>query len=53
MIKGVVDWGDLKFGMKLVEVISGNIGIVLVMIVWSFGIEIMLFMLDMVIVEWV
>lgn len=51
MIKGVFDRGELCKGMWLVEVISGNIGIVLVMIVWIFNILIMLVMFESVMVE--
>ncbi len=46
MIKGAVDRGDLKPGMKLVEATSGNTGIALAMIARSFGIEITLLMPD-------
>ncbi|MEQ8707318.1 MAG: cysteine synthase CysM [Phaeodactylibacter sp.] len=46
MIKGAVDRGGLKPGMKLVEATSGNTGIALAMIARSFGIEITLLMPD-------
>lgn len=46
MIKGAMDRGDLKPGMKLVEATSGNTGIALAMIARSFGIEITLLMPD-------
>lgn len=46
MIKGAVERGDLKPGMKLVEATSGNTGIALAMIARSFGIEITLLMPD-------
>ncbi|MBV6653589.1 MAG: cysteine synthase CysM [Mameliella sp.] len=46
MIKGAVDRGDIKPGMKLVEATSGNTGIALAMIARSFGIKITLLMPD-------
>jgi S-sulfo-L-cysteine synthase (O-acetyl-L-serine-dependent) len=44
MIKGALDRGDLKEGMKLIEATSGNTGIALAMIARLFGIEIELVM---------
>lgn len=44
MIKGALDRGDLKPGIKLVEATSGNTGIALSMIARLFGIEITLIM---------
>lgn len=44
MIKGALDRGDLKPGIKLVEATSGNTGIALAMIARLFGIEITLIM---------
>ncbi|WP_367115584.1 cysteine synthase CysM [Chitinophaga sp. CB10] len=40
MIKGALDRGELKPGMKLIEATSGNTGIALAMIANLFGIEI-------------
>lgn len=44
MIKGAIDRGDLKPGMKLIEATSGNTGIALAMIASMFGVEIELVM---------
>ena len=44
MIKGALDRGDLKSGIKLVEATSGNTGIALAMIAREFGIGITLVM---------
>lgn len=44
MIKGALDRGDLKPGIKLIEATSGNTGIALAMIASLFGIEIELVM---------
>ena len=44
MIKGAIDRGELKPGMKLIEATSGNTGIALAMIAGLFGIEIELVM---------
>jgi S-sulfo-L-cysteine synthase (O-acetyl-L-serine-dependent) len=44
MIKGALDRGDLKEGMKLIEATSGNTGIALAMIARLFGVEIELVM---------
>lgn len=44
MIKGALDRGDLKPGMKLIEATSGNTGIALAMIARLFGVEIDLVM---------
>lgn len=44
MIKGALDRGELKSGMRLVEATSGNTGIALAMIAQLFGIEITLIM---------
>ena len=44
MIKGAMDRGELKKGMKLVEATSGNTGIALAMIAAKYGIEITLIM---------
>lgn len=44
MIKGALDRGDLKPGMRLVEATSGNTGIALAMIASKFGIDITLIM---------
>lgn len=44
MIKGALDRGDLKKGMRLVEATSGNTGIALAMIAAQFGVEITLIM---------
>lgn len=44
MIKGALDRGELKPGVRLVEATSGNTGIALAMIAQLFGIEITLIM---------
>lgn len=44
MIKGALDRGELKSGMRLVEATSGNTGIALAMIARVFGIDITLIM---------
>lgn len=44
MIKGALDRGELKPGIRLVEATSGNTGIALAMIAQLFGIEITLIM---------
>lgn len=44
MIKGAIDRGELKKGMKLIEATSGNTGIALAMIASLFGVEIELVM---------
>ncbi|PRY15490.1 cysteine synthase B [Pontibacter ummariensis] len=44
MIKGALDRGDLKPGIKLIEATSGNTGIALAMIARLFGVEIELVM---------
>jgi len=44
MIKGALDRGELKPGMKLIEATSGNTGIALAMISALFGVEIELVM---------
>src|SRR3954470_20383853 len=44
MIKGAIDRGEIKPGMKLIEPTSGNTGIALAMIARLFGIEIELVM---------
>jgi len=44
MIKGALDRGELKPGMKLIEATSGNTGIALAMIAALFGVEIELVM---------
>jgi cysteine synthase B len=44
MIKGALDRGELKPGMKLIEATSGNTGIALAMIACLFGVEIELVM---------
>jgi cysteine synthase B len=44
MIKGALDRGELKPGMKLIEATSGNTGIALAMIASLFGVEIELVM---------
>src|SRR5258706_13391108 len=44
MIKGAIDRGELKPGMKLIEATSGNTGIALAMIASLFGVEIELVM---------
>ncbi|WP_161887863.1 cysteine synthase CysM [Pontibacter russatus] len=46
MIKGALDRGELKPGMKLIEATSGNTGIALAMIARLFGVEIELVMPD-------
>ncbi len=46
MIKGALERGDLKPGMKLVEATSGNTGIALAMIARLFGVDITLIMPD-------
>ncbi len=46
MIKGALERGDLKPGMKLIEATSGNTGIALAMIARLFGVEITLIMPD-------
>ncbi len=46
MIKGAIDRGELKPGMKLVEATSGNTGIALAMIARLCGVEIELVMPD-------
>ena len=44
MIKGAIDRGELKDGIKLIEATSGNTGIALAMIASLFGVEIELVM---------
>jgi cysteine synthase B len=44
MIKGAIDRGELKPGIKLIEATSGNTGIALAMIAGLFGVEIELVM---------
>lgn len=44
MIKGALDRGEIKPGMKLIEATSGNTGIALAMIASLFGVEIELVM---------
>ncbi len=44
MIKGALDRGEIKPGMKLIEATSGNTGIALAMIAGLFGVEIELVM---------
>src|SRR5678815_9593 len=44
MIKGALDRGELKEGIKLIEATSGNTGIALAMIASLFGVEIELVM---------
>ncbi len=44
MIKGALDRGELKPGMRLIEATSGNTGIALAMIARKFGVEITLLM---------
>src|SRR3954447_13215799 len=44
MIKGALEWGELKPGMKLIEATSGNTGIALAMIARLCGVEIELVM---------
>ncbi len=46
MIKGALERGDLRPGMKLIEATSGNTGIALAMIARLFGVEITLIMPD-------
>ncbi|MBK6930545.1 MAG: cysteine synthase CysM [Saprospirales bacterium] len=46
MIKGALDRGDIRPGMKLVEATSGNTGIALAMIARLFGLDITLIMPD-------
>jgi S-sulfo-L-cysteine synthase (O-acetyl-L-serine-dependent) len=46
MIKGAIDRGELKPGMKLIEATSGNTGIALAMIARVFGFDIELVMPD-------
>ncbi|MBK7936147.1 MAG: cysteine synthase CysM [Lewinellaceae bacterium] len=46
MIKGALDRGELRPGMKLIEATSGNTGIALAMIARLFGVEITLLMPD-------
>lgn len=46
MIKGALDRGELKPGMKLIEATSGNTGIALAMIARLFGVQIELVMPD-------
>ncbi|GAA4428030.1 cysteine synthase B [Pontibacter saemangeumensis] len=46
MIKGALDRGELKPGMKLIEATSGNTGIALAMIARLFGVDIELVMPD-------
>ncbi|MHA6247735.1 cysteine synthase CysM [Pontibacter sp. CAU 1760] len=46
MIKGALERGELKRGMKLIEATSGNTGIALAMIARLFGVEIELVMPD-------
>lgn len=44
MIKGAIDRGEIREGMKLIEATSGNTGIALAMIASLFGVEIELVM---------
>src|SRR3954452_2119544 len=44
MIKGAIDRGELKPGIKLIEATSGNTGIALAMIASLYGVEIELVM---------
>lgn len=44
MIKGAIDRGEVKPGMKLIEATSGNTGIALAMIASLFGVEIEIIM---------
>lgn len=44
MIKGAIDRGEIKTGIKLIEATSGNTGIALAMIASMFGVEIELVM---------
>lgn len=53
MIKGALDRGDLKPGMKLIEATSGNTGIALAMIARLFEVEIELVMPASATKEWV
>ena len=46
MIKGALDRGELKPGLRLIEATSGNTGIALAMIARKFGVEITLLMPD-------
>ncbi|HOA39085.1 MAG TPA: cysteine synthase CysM [Flavihumibacter sp.] len=46
MIKGAIDRGELKPGIKLIEATSGNTGIALAMIASLYGVEIELVMPD-------
>src|SRR5579859_7941853 len=46
MIKGAIDRGELKPGMKLIEATSGNTGIALAMIARLMGLNITLVMPD-------
>ncbi|MBV6429271.1 MAG: Cysteine synthase B [Haliscomenobacter sp.] len=46
MIKGALDRGEIRSGMKLIEATSGNTGIALAMIARVFGLEITLVMPD-------
>lgn len=46
MIKGALERGELKPGMRLIEATSGNTGIALAMIARKFGLEITLLMPD-------
>jgi cysteine synthase B len=46
MIKGAIERGDLRPGMRLIEATSGNTGIALAMIASKFGIDITLVMPD-------
>ncbi|MCB0571443.1 MAG: cysteine synthase CysM [Phaeodactylibacter sp.] len=46
MIRGALDRGELKPGMRLIEATSGNTGIALAMIARLFGLEITLLMPD-------
>lgn len=46
MIKGALDRGEIRPGMKLIEATSGNTGIALAMIARLFGLEITLVMPD-------
>lgn len=52
MIQQVESKGLIKFGDILIEVISGNIGIVLVMVAVIKGYKMVLIMLDNMSVEW-
>ena len=46
MIKGALDRGEIKPGMRLIEATSGNTGIALAMIARVFGLDITLVMPD-------